>query len=226
MKLRNYALVTAGYWAFTLTDGALRMLVLLYFHELGYSPVLLAFLFHLEEPAGELWQQYDRLYHEVNLRIDDAYPRSWGDWFFPMQTFMGFVEAALIETNPTWANLFISEAVRELLDIEPAVDTNIRTDVIELDSIFVSDAQVDQVTLLSEYLTACAERIGHIDPRGYPGGNDPSVPLTDVYIPLRLIPLAAQVVDHEAELRRGLGVGLGQRHGARRAGIVAAGCFA
>ena len=47
MKLRNYALVTAGYWAFTLTDGALRMLVLLHFHDLGYSPVAIAFLFLL-----------------------------------------------------------------------------------------------------------------------------------------------------------------------------------
>ena len=45
MKLRNYALVTAGYWVFTLTDGALRMLVLLHFNELGYSPVAIAFLF-------------------------------------------------------------------------------------------------------------------------------------------------------------------------------------
>ncbi|MGI9613255.1 MAG: organoarsenical effux MFS transporter ArsJ [Acidimicrobiales bacterium] len=45
MRLRNYAIVTGGYWAFTLTDGALRMLVLLHFHDLGYSPVALAFLF-------------------------------------------------------------------------------------------------------------------------------------------------------------------------------------
>ena len=52
MKLRNYALVTAGYWTFTLTDGALRMLVLLHFHELGYSPVSLAFLFLLYEVMG------------------------------------------------------------------------------------------------------------------------------------------------------------------------------
>ena len=42
--LRNYAIVTAAYWAFTLTDGALRLLVLLHFHELGYTPVQLAFL--------------------------------------------------------------------------------------------------------------------------------------------------------------------------------------
>lgn len=52
MKLRNYALVTAGYWAFTITDGALRMLVLLYFHDLGYSPVSIAFLFLLYEFMG------------------------------------------------------------------------------------------------------------------------------------------------------------------------------
>ncbi|MEM9519026.1 MAG: organoarsenical effux MFS transporter ArsJ [Actinomycetota bacterium] len=52
MNLRNYALVTGGYWAFTLTDGALRMLVLLHFHDLGYSPVSLAFLFVLYEFMG------------------------------------------------------------------------------------------------------------------------------------------------------------------------------
>lgn len=52
MKLRNYVLVTVGYWAFTLTDGALRMLVLLHFHELGYSPVSIAFLFLLYEFMG------------------------------------------------------------------------------------------------------------------------------------------------------------------------------
>ena len=54
MKLRNYALVTAGYWAFTLTDGALRMLVLLHFHDLGYSPVAVAFLFLAYEFMGIL----------------------------------------------------------------------------------------------------------------------------------------------------------------------------
>jgi predicted MFS family arabinose efflux permease len=50
--VRNYALVTAAYWAFTLTDGALRMLVLLHFHKLGYTPVELAFLFVFYELAG------------------------------------------------------------------------------------------------------------------------------------------------------------------------------
>ena len=50
--VRNYAIVTAAYWGFTLTDGALRMLVLLHFYKLGYSPFTLAFLFLLYEAAG------------------------------------------------------------------------------------------------------------------------------------------------------------------------------
>jgi MFS family permease len=49
---RNYAIVTTAYWGFTLTDGALRMLVLLHFYRLGYSPFTLAFLFLLYEAAG------------------------------------------------------------------------------------------------------------------------------------------------------------------------------
>jgi predicted MFS family arabinose efflux permease len=50
--IRSYALVTAAYWSFTLTDGALRMLVLLHFHELGYTPIELAFLFLFYEFFG------------------------------------------------------------------------------------------------------------------------------------------------------------------------------
>ncbi len=52
MDLRNYSIVTASYWGFTLTDGALRMLVLLHFHSLGYSSLQLAFLFLLYEFCG------------------------------------------------------------------------------------------------------------------------------------------------------------------------------
>lgn len=52
--VRHYAIVTAAYWGFTLTDGALRMLVLLHFYRLGYSPFTLAFLFLLYEAAGIL----------------------------------------------------------------------------------------------------------------------------------------------------------------------------
>lgn len=50
--LSAYIAVTAAYWAFMLTDGALRMLVLLHFHELGFSAITLAWLFLLYEIAG------------------------------------------------------------------------------------------------------------------------------------------------------------------------------
>lgn len=52
MNLRGYALVTIAYWALTITDGAMRMLVLLHFHELGYGPVTLGFLFVGYEACG------------------------------------------------------------------------------------------------------------------------------------------------------------------------------
>src|SRR3990170_968579 len=50
--LRNYTSVTAAYWVFTLTDGALRMLVVLYFNQLGYSPLQVASLFLFYEFFG------------------------------------------------------------------------------------------------------------------------------------------------------------------------------
>ncbi len=51
-NLRNYILVTAAYWSDTLTDGAVRMLVLLYFNQLGYSPFQVASLFLFYEVFG------------------------------------------------------------------------------------------------------------------------------------------------------------------------------
>ena len=50
--MKQYVLITGSYWVFTLTDGALRMLVVLYFHELGYSPLDIAFLFLFYEVFG------------------------------------------------------------------------------------------------------------------------------------------------------------------------------
>lgn len=49
---RNYAVVTTSYFLFTVTDGAIRMLVLLHFYRLGYTPFMLATLFLLYETAG------------------------------------------------------------------------------------------------------------------------------------------------------------------------------
>ena len=51
-EVRQYLLITGNYWAFTLTDGALRMLVVLHFHQLGYSPLQVASLFLFYEIFG------------------------------------------------------------------------------------------------------------------------------------------------------------------------------
>ncbi len=50
--VRQYLIVTGNYWAFTLTDGALRMLVVLHFHSLGYTPLQIAALFLFYEVFG------------------------------------------------------------------------------------------------------------------------------------------------------------------------------
>ncbi len=50
--IKQYLIVTGNYWAFTLTDGALRMLVVLHFHALGYSPLSIAMLFLFYECFG------------------------------------------------------------------------------------------------------------------------------------------------------------------------------
>jgi predicted MFS family arabinose efflux permease len=51
-SIRQYAIVTGNYWAFTLTDGALRMLVVLYFYQLNYTPLQIASLFLFYEFFG------------------------------------------------------------------------------------------------------------------------------------------------------------------------------
>jgi len=51
-RIRDYALVTGAYWGFTITDGALRMLVVLHFYKLGYDSISIAFLFLFYEFFG------------------------------------------------------------------------------------------------------------------------------------------------------------------------------
>ena len=54
----QYGLVTLSYWAFTLSDGALRMLVVLFFHQLGYSPIEIAGLLVFYELFGVITNLY------------------------------------------------------------------------------------------------------------------------------------------------------------------------
>jgi hypothetical protein len=87
MKLRNYALVTAGYWVFTVTDGALRMLVLLHFNELGYTPLAIAFLFLAYEFMGIVtnlvggWVVAGLITQIVALSTLTLLDDNWSTWF-------------------------------------------------------------------------------------------------------------------------------------------------
>ena len=56
--LQQYGIVTVNYWAFTLTDGALRMLVVFHFHKLGYTTLEIAFLFLFYEFFGVVTNLY------------------------------------------------------------------------------------------------------------------------------------------------------------------------
>ena len=58
-SLQQYTVVTANYWAFTLTDGALRILVVGHFHELGYSTLQIALLFLFYEFFGIITNLFD-----------------------------------------------------------------------------------------------------------------------------------------------------------------------
>ncbi len=52
MGFRTYLVITMAYWVFTITDGAIHMLVVLHFHNLGFSPLKIAFLFLFYEIFG------------------------------------------------------------------------------------------------------------------------------------------------------------------------------
>lgn len=51
-QVKQYLVVTGNYWTFTLTDGALRMLIVLHFHQLGYGALDIALLFVFYEFFG------------------------------------------------------------------------------------------------------------------------------------------------------------------------------
>lgn len=104
-SLRNYAIITAAYWGFTVTDGALRMMVLLHFHVLGYTPLEIATLFLFYEVFGVVTNFFggwigsqvgirQTLYGGIALQIFALVMLSWLNpgWAVPVQ--MGFVMVA------------------------------------------------------------------------------------------------------------------------------------
>ena len=60
-SLQQYTVVTANFWAFTLTDGAFRVLVIGHFYELGYSTLQIALLFLFYEFFGIITNLFDAI---------------------------------------------------------------------------------------------------------------------------------------------------------------------
>ncbi len=148
-----------------------------------------AFLFGFQGAADALWDIYPELQRSVTIETGRTLPRSWGDWIIPMQTFMDIVEQCLIDQTPVFEDLFVCEEILHLLEALPVREpASARPAGINLAALH--SGHFNEATLTA-YLTACSERIGHIDPRGYPRSVHTTVPLSDVYIPLRLVPLSA-----------------------------------
>uniref|UniRef100_B8HV09 Major facilitator superfamily MFS_1 n=1 Tax=Cyanothece sp. (strain PCC 7425 / ATCC 29141) TaxID=395961 RepID=B8HV09_CYAP4 len=101
-NLKNYILVTLAYWGFTLTDGALRMLVLLYFYEIGYTPLQVAFLFLFYEIFGIVTNFFGgwigsqlglkvTLYMGIGLQVFALIMLSWLNRDWPQWIAVGYV---------------------------------------------------------------------------------------------------------------------------------------
>ncbi|OOZ36224.1 organoarsenical effux MFS transporter ArsJ [Solemya velesiana gill symbiont] len=94
-SLRNYFVITGAYWGFTVTDGAIRMLVVLYFHQLGYSPLDIAFLFLFYEFFG------------VVTNLVGGWIGSRVGLSFTLYSGMGLqvVALAMLAVDPTWLSV-------------------------------------------------------------------------------------------------------------------------
>ena len=149
--------------------------------------IWLAYFFRLGSAVDSLWDTYPELQRLVTIQTDRSLPRSWGDWIVPMQYFMGHVETRLIEQNDIFEDLLSSEDVLTLLEEEPVTPSPSGDGLAHP---AVPDVYtINSAGALNAYLRVYDEQIAHIDARGYPRSVNRTVPLSDVYIPLRLVPL-------------------------------------
>lgn len=149
----------------------------------------LAFLFRLAGAAEALWDLYPGLQRAVTVETQQTLPHHWGDWIPPIQAFMDLAEGYLVGENPFFEELFTSAEVQQLLEEPP--DRPRESGAPSDERLPPAPSERFNEAAFIAYLTACSQRVGHIDPRGYPRSVQNSVPLSDVYIPLSLVPLPA-----------------------------------
>ncbi len=127
--VQQYAIVTANYWAFTLTDGALRMLVLLFFYGLGYSPLEIAMLFLFYEFFGIVTNLFGGwLGAKFGLKVT-----------MDFGLFLQIVALLMLAVNPDWLTVWFVMLAQALSGI--AKDLNKMSAKSSLKSLVESSAE-------------------------------------------------------------------------------------
>ena len=141
------------------------------------------YLFRLLDVEHQLWIGYHELYRRATPLTSRDLPPSWADWFVPMMDYLAIVDADLQFTMDAFDMLFTDPAIPPLLrDDDPwEIDLSSPADT------YQQGPGIRAATTLNIYLNACQEQVGHIDPRGYPRSVNRSVPLEDIYVPLRIV---------------------------------------
>ena len=144
----------------------------------------LAYLFRFPAAADRLWDQYPEIHRRITIETGRYLPRSWREWILPMQTFMSVVEEELLEEEPIYENVLTLQDVLDLLE-EVSIDDPVV--YYPQPSISLEPGGAYDETTLVGYFNFCRDLIGNIDPRGYPRSSHTTVPISDVYVPLRLV---------------------------------------
>lgn len=144
----------------------------------------LAYLFRVPAAADHLWDDYPEIQRRITIETGRSLPRSWREWILPMQTFMGVLEQELYREEPDFENVLSSQDVLDLLEDTIIAET---VEYFAPRSISLEPGGAYDETTLVAYFNYCRDQIGSIDPRGYPRSVHTTVPISDVYVPLRLV---------------------------------------
>lgn len=151
--------------------------------------LLRAYLLHVESAVALLLEQYREMQRNVMVETSRQLPPSWRDWFNFVQAFVGFFETHLFEANSDFQSLVLLPGTRILADSmvprEPGEDVQ--------PPITFGAGEFDTAAMLSAYLDWYMQLVGRIDPHGYQHSFSPTLPLDDVFVPLRLIPLDSEI---------------------------------
>lgn len=143
-----------------------------------------AFLFGSQNAARSLWDQYEEV-HSANGT--QPLPGCWGDWLLPMQSFAAVTQDCLLNQNPVFGDLLTSDDLFQLIEEHAAAGAE--PDLPHAHYAVIGKAPFDESTLHT-YLSLVTQTIGHAGPRYTQRGAQVAIPLDDVFVPVRLVPLA------------------------------------